>query len=104
MMEQDEREWHRYSQNTTPTEQVEDILANHENRLLSVEGLFPTLSREDCKEIVREVLEETLATPQQWTKNQWEVVNQLRAEVKHIHREVHETKSKKPKKYKDYEG
>lgn len=88
-MEQDERE----------------ILANHETRLLSIEGLFPTLSREDCKEIIKEVLAETLATPERFTKRQWDVVNQLRAEVKHIHRELHETKAKKKsKKYKDYEG
>jgi hypothetical protein len=84
--------------------QVEDILANHENRLINLEGLFPTLSREDCKEIVREVIAETLTAPEEWTKKQWDVVNQLRAEVKHIHREVHETKSKKPKKYKEYVG
>jgi len=98
-----EQEWHRYSQNTLPT--VEDTLANHENRILSIEGLFPTLSREDCREIVKEVLAETLVNPEQFTKRQWDIVNQLRAEVKHIHAEVHETKAKKKsKKYKEYEG
>ena len=71
-----------------------DILANHESRIAEIEGLFPTLSREDCKEIVKEVLAETLQKPEQWTTKQWDIINQLRAEVKHIHNEVHEQKRK----------
>lgn len=86
-------------------EQVEDILADHEKRISAIEGLFPTLSREDCKQIVSEVLRETLATPEQFTKRQWDIVNQLRAEVKHIHGKLLETRAKKKSsKYKEYLG
>jgi len=60
---------------------TEDILANQENRISEIEGLFPTLSPEDVREIAREVLAETLVKPEQWTTKQWDVVSQLRGEV-----------------------
>jgi len=60
---------------------TEDILANHENRISEIEGLFPTLSPEDVREIAREVLAETLVKPEQWTTKQWDIVNQLRGET-----------------------
>jgi len=82
-----------------------DIVADHENRLREIEGLFPTLSREDVKEVVKEVLVETLQKPERWTTRQWDVIDQLRGEVNHIHGEVHEQKAKKKSdKYKRYEG
>ena len=85
--------------------EVEEILIDHEERLANIEGLFPTLSREECKEITKETLNEMITEPEQWTKKQWDIVNQLRAEIKHIHLELHETKvKKKSKKYKEYEG
>ena len=58
-----------------------DILADHENRILEIEGLFPTLNPEDVREIVKEVLTETLVKPKQWTTKQWDSVSQIRAEM-----------------------
>lgn len=82
---------------------IEDILADHENRISEIEGLFPTLSAEDVREIVKKVLAKTLVKPEEWTTRQWDVINQLRAEVKHIHTEVHAKKANQSK-YKMYEG
>lgn len=58
-----------------------DTLADHETRISEIEGLFPTLSADDVREIVREMLAETLVKPEEWTTKQWGVVDQIRGEM-----------------------
>ena len=33
----------------------------------------------------------------QWTARQWDIINQLRGEVKHIHKDLHELQAKRKK-------
>ena len=67
--------------------EIREILAEHENRIGCLENSIPGSA----------VREETQAEAQEqpWTGKQWDIINQLRAEVQHIHSEVHEMKTEK---------
>ena len=68
-----------------------DIVADHENRISEIEGSL--VSTELVRELAKEVLQEMLPEQKEWERKQWDIVTQLRAEVMHIHAEVHEKKA-----------
>lgn len=84
-----------------PIPYIDEILADHETRLLWLEGNNQVWTREDIKEIVKEVLEETLQKPELWTTKQWAIINQLRGEVQHIHKEHHAIQHERKSKSRD---
>lgn len=68
-----------------------DIVADHENRISEIE--VSLVSTELVRELAEEVLRGLLPKQKEWEHKQWDIVNQLRAEVTHIHTEVHEKKA-----------
>ena len=52
-------------------------------------GYLPTLEESEIPEKKEVYLD------MQWTSRQWDIINQLRGEVKHIHLETHKKQKKK---------
>lgn len=61
------------------TEQIQDILADHETRILTLENSLPFTPIQKPEKI---------DSPEpQWTKKQWEYVQQIKSEVLHYRKE-----------------
>ena len=69
-----------------------DIVAEHENRIEYLENSLPGTSQSYIPE---DKPPERPVPQSPWEGKQWEIINQLRAEVRHIHAEVHELKTAK---------
>jgi len=70
----------------THSEMERDILADHENRISFLENSLPgsamTPKEEESQEDIKQ-------PDKPWSKSQWDIVQQLIGEIKHIHKEVH---------------
>lgn len=74
---------------------TDEALADFENRLAFLEALYTPSSRGETKEERLEVIEQQLTELQKsLPKNERGEVQQLKAQLLHIHNEVHELKQK----------
>ena len=69
-----------------------------ENPDYRMDGMFD-VSRKEMLDHIWSELEDTeakmLEAQPQWSQNQWDIINQMRAEMKHIHKDLHELQAKK---------
>ena len=83
--------------------EIQEWLADFENRISFLENSLPGSAMSYHPE--EETQEDIVQQDPPWTRRQWDIINQLRSEVKHIHGEVHEKRAtQKSKKYNQYEG
>jgi len=65
-------------------EEIQELLAEHENRISFLENSLPGSAMTPKEEEEREAP----SNEQPWTTKQWDIVNQLRGELRHLKSKV----------------
>ena len=67
------------------------------NPAYAAQGLLEVRIEEVDMPLIQEVVSTPIYKDSAWTARQWDIINQLRAEVKHIHKDLHELQAKRKK-------
>ena len=67
------------------------------NPAYAAQGLLEVRIEEVDMPLIQEVVSTPIYKDSAWSARQWDIINQLRAEMVHIHKDLHELQAKRKK-------